>query len=57
MRAGTPTASLPGGTSLVTTAPAPVRAPSPISRGATIIVSTPMNAPSPIVVRDLFVPS
>ena len=57
MRAGTPTASLPGGTSRVTTAPAPVRAPSPISRGATIIVSTPMNAPSPIVVRCLAVPS
>ena len=29
IRAGTPTASLPGGTSLVTTAPAPVLAPSP----------------------------
>ena len=57
IRAGTPTASLPAGTSRVTTAPAPVRAPAPMSRGATIIVSTPMNAPSPIVVRCLFVPS
>ena len=53
MRAGTPTASLPAGTSRVTTAPAPVRAPAPMSRGATIIVSTPMNAPSPIVVAVL----
>ena len=33
IRAGTPTASLPGGTSFVTTAPAPVLAPAPISRG------------------------
>ena len=57
IRAGTPTASLPAGTSRVTTAPAPVRAPSPMSRGATIIVSTPMNAPSPIVVRCLAEPS
>src|SRR6185437_151488 len=57
MRAGTPTASLPAGTSFVTTAPAPVRAPSPMSRGATIIVSTPMNAPSWIVVWCLRVPS
>ena len=53
IRAGTPTASLPGGTSRVTTAPAPVLAPSPMIRGATIIVSTPMNAPSPIVVAVL----
>ena len=57
MRAGTPTASLPGGTSWVTTAPAPVFAPSPISTGATSIVSTPTKAPSPIVVRCLCVPS
>src|SRR5204862_5091963 len=42
IRAGTPTASLPAGTSRVTTAPAPVRAPSPISRGATTLVSTAM---------------
>ena len=57
IRAGTPTASLPAGTSRVTTAPAPVRAPSPTSTGATSIVSTPMNAPSPIVVGCLRVPS
>ena len=57
IRAGTPTASLPAGTSFVTTAPAPVRAPSPISRGATSIVSTPRNASSPIVVRCFAVPS
>ena len=44
MRAGTPTASLPAGTSRVTTAPAPVFAPSPTSTGATSIVSTPMKA-------------
>ncbi len=48
MRAGTPTASLPGGTFFVTTAPAPVRAPSPISTGATSIVSTPRKAFLPI---------
>ena len=53
IRAGTPTASLPGGTSWVTTAPAPVFAPSPISTGATSIVSTPRKTPSPIVVRCL----
>ncbi len=57
IRAGTPTASLPAGTSRVTTEPAPVLAPAPMSRGATIIVSTPMNAPSPMVVRCLRVPS
>jgi len=48
---------LPAGTSFVTTAPAPVRAPSPISTGATSIVSTPMKAPFPIVVRRFEVPS
>src|SRR5688572_11631904 len=57
MRAGTPTASLPAGTSFVTTDPAPVRAPSPMLRGATIIVSTPRKAPSPMVVGCLVVPS
>ena len=57
IRAGTPTASLPGGTSWVTTAPAPVFAPSPTSTGATSIVSTPMNAPAPMVVGCLRVPS
>ena len=57
MRAGTPTASLPGGTSRVTTAPAPVFAPSPTSTGATSIVSTPTNARSPIRVRCLRRPS
>src|SRR5439155_12382153 len=55
--AGTPTASLPGGTSLVTTAPAPVFARSPIVTGARSIVSTPRKTSSPIVVRCLRVPS
>ena len=51
IRAGTPTASLPGGTFFVTTAPAPVLAPSPTSTGATSIVSTPRNAFGPTRVR------
>ena len=41
IRAGIPTASLPAGTSRVTTAPAPVFASSPIVIGARSIVSTP----------------
>src|SRR3990170_128639 len=56
-RAGTPTAIFPGGTSWVTTEPAPVAAPSPMVTGATSIVSEPMKAPSPITVRCLRVPS
>src|ERR1700694_4922219 len=55
--AGTPTAVAPSGMSFVTTDPAPVRAPLPSLTGATSIVSTPTNAPSPISVRFLFVPS
>src|SRR5207245_810506 len=55
--AGTPTAVAPSGTSLVTTEPAPVRAPLPSLTGATSMVSTPTNAPSPISVRFLLVPS
>src|SRR5439155_7975029 len=55
--AGTPTAVAPSGTSLVTTEPAPVRDSLPSLTGATSIVSTPTNAPSPISVRFLFLPS
>ena len=57
MRAGTPTASLPGGTSRVTTDPAPVTAPSPTLIGARRMVSEPMKAPSPIFVLCLRRPS
>src|SRR6185369_13014738 len=56
-RAGTPTASLPGGTSRVTTAPAPVFAPSPTSIGAMSMVSTPRKAPLPTRVRFFTRPS
>ena len=52
-RAGTPLASAPGGTSRVTTAPAPVYAPSPTSTGATSTVFDPVRTPSPILVRCL----
>src|ERR1700704_5770234 len=55
--AGTPTAVAPSGTSFVTTDPAPVRDSLPSLTGATSIVSTPTKAPSPILVRFLFVPS
>ena len=54
---GTPTASLPGGTSFVTTAPAPVFASSPTVTGARSIVSTPRKTRSPIVVRCFRRPS
>src|SRR5215472_8881863 len=54
--AGTPTAVAPSGTSFVTTDPAPVREPLPSLTGATSIVSTPTNAPSPISVRFFWVP-
>jgi hypothetical protein len=57
IRAGTPTASLPAGTSRVTTAPAPVLAPSPMVTGARSIVSTPRKTRSPISVRCLLTPS
>ena len=50
-------AIMPSGTSRVTTEPALVRAPRPMFTGATSIVSLPMKAPSPIVVRCLFAPS
>jgi hypothetical protein len=56
-RAGTPTTVLPAGTSRVTTLPAPVFAPGPTVTGALSMVSTPMNAPSPITVSCLAVPS
>src|SRR5438309_379954 len=50
-RAGTPTTTARGGTSFVTTAPAPVIASRPIRTGATSIESLPMYAPFPMVVR------
>ena len=55
--AGTPTASLSGGMSFVTTAPAPVAAPAPTVTGATSMVSQPMKASSPMMVRCLSLPS
>ena len=55
--AGTPTASLPSGTFLVTTAPAPVAALGPTVTGATSMVSQPMKAPSPMTVGSLSRPS
>src|SRR5262249_19150896 len=57
IRAGMPTAIVAGGTSRVTTAPAPVLAPRPTLTGALSIVSTPMNAPSSITVGFLPTPS
>ena len=56
-RAGTPTTVVPGGTSWVTTEPAPVTLPSPMVTGARMMVSEPMNAPSPMTVRCLRWPS
>src|SRR5450759_2736830 len=56
-RAGTPTASMPAGTSFVTTDPAPVHAPSPSSTGATSIVSEPRKTFLPIFVLCLRTPS
>src|SRR4028118_443052 len=56
-RAGAPTASLPGGTSLLTTLPAPVYESAPTVTGATRFVFTPVKAPSPMLVRLLFSPS
>src|SRR5436190_517777 len=55
--AGTPTTVAPGSTSLVTTLPAPVVAPSPTVTGATSIVSEPILTRSPICVSCLFLPS
>src|ERR1700691_2167014 len=51
------TASAPGGTSLRTTVPAPVYAPSPTVTGATNMVSDPVRTWEPMVVRRLDVPS
>src|SRR5579864_8774384 len=56
-RAGTPATCSPGGTSRVTTDPAPVFAPAPIFTGATSDEFEPMNAPSPISVACLTAPS
>src|SRR5262245_1786289 len=55
--AGTPTASESGGTSFVTTAPAPVTEPLPTRTGATSIVSLPILTSSSIVVSCLRTPS
>src|SRR5579885_3409031 len=52
-RAGTPTTSVSGGTSRVTTAPEPVMAPAASVTGATSSVSDPVEASSPITVRLL----
>src|SRR5690606_3931691 len=51
------TARAPGGTSVVTTEPAAVYAPSPTLTGATSIVSLPTRTPSPTTVRCLATPS
>ena len=51
--AGTPATRPPGGTSLLTTAPAAVRAPAPTFTGAISRLSLPMKAPSPITVSCL----
>ena len=52
-----PMPSAPGGTSWVMTEPAAVYAPSPISTGATSIVSLPIRTWSPTRVRCLATPS
>src|SRR5688572_12612102 len=58
-RAGTPTHASPGGTLelRVTTAPPPVRAPSPTLHGAIRIEPLPTKARSPITVWCFFLPS
>ena len=58
-RAGTPTTTSPAATSRwrVTTAPAPVVAPSPIVTGATSTVPLPMKARLPIRVACFSLPS
>src|SRR5262249_37508845 len=51
MRAGTPTAVAPAGTSVTTTALAPMRAPSPTVTAPRILAPAPMNTSSPITGR------
>ena len=48
-RAGTPPTVAPGGTSRVTTAPAPTVAPSPIVTPPSTTARWPRNTPSPMV--------
>src|SRR6266404_915997 len=55
--AGTPNARESGGTSSVTTLPAPVTDPRPTRTGATSIVSLPIFTSSSIIVSFLFTPS
>ncbi len=50
-------ASDPGGTSLRTTVPAPVYAPSPIVTGATKTLCDPVRTCEPTIVALLFTPS
>lgn len=50
-------ASASGATSFVMHEPAPTMAPAPMLTGATIMVSLPMNAPSPMTVACFFLPS
>ncbi|EAL07954.1 mucin [Listeria monocytogenes str. 4b H7858] len=47
--AGIPTTVAPGGTSFKTTAPAPIRAPAPISTGPSTFAPAETSAPSPTV--------
>lgn len=46
-RAGTPTTVAPGGTSSVTTAPAPTRAPAPIETPSRTLAPVPIKTPAP----------
>src|SRR6185503_21381010 len=55
--AGTPATNESGGTSLVTTEPAPVTDLAPTRTGATSIVSDPTLTSSSIIVSCLFLPS
>jgi hypothetical protein len=51
MRAGFPVTTTPGGTSCVTTAPAPTIAPWPISMPGRSVAFAPMDAPARTTVR------
>src|SRR3974390_1881151 len=54
-RAGLPTATPCAGTSLVTTAPAPISARSPMVTPFKMIARAPINAPRPILIGRAFV--